>query len=194
MLYQTLCSSDGVALVAFRSRVWRSKCEHTIRQCSSSHLILVRVHKMPIYAVLHQWIYGKCFGSLKYKMAIHVLGLGWKYDHYLHHLHIPQVLKYAQTASFVGPGVLTFHVQWCGPTLHLTCIMLFLLRPLFLFTLYHSFVSGQSQDQASAVKGFFQNDGTQGHTNNWAVLVCSSRYWFNYRVCTSTILSIDMTI
>jgi phosphatidylinositol glycan class K len=20
------------------------------------------------------------------------------------------------------------------------------------------------------------------HTNNWAVLVCSSRYWFNYRV------------
>lgn len=21
------------------------------------------------------------------------------------------------------------------------------------------------------------------HTNNWAVLVCSSRYWFNYRVC-----------
>lgn len=22
-----------------------------------------------------------------------------------------------------------------------------------------------------------------GHTNNWAVLVCASRYWFNYRVC-----------
>jgi hypothetical protein len=21
------------------------------------------------------------------------------------------------------------------------------------------------------------------HTNNWAVLVCASRYWFNYRVC-----------
>jgi GPI-anchor transamidase subunit K len=21
-----------------------------------------------------------------------------------------------------------------------------------------------------------------GHTNNWAVLVCSSRFWFNYRV------------
>jgi phosphatidylinositol glycan class K len=21
-----------------------------------------------------------------------------------------------------------------------------------------------------------------GHTNNWAVLVCASRYWFNYRV------------
>lgn len=24
--------------------------------------------------------------------------------------------------------------------------------------------------------------GTSNHTNNWAVLVCSSRYWFNYRV------------
>lgn len=23
-----------------------------------------------------------------------------------------------------------------------------------------------------------------GHTNNWAVLVCASRYWFNYRVRT----------
>lgn len=23
---------------------------------------------------------------------------------------------------------------------------------------------------------------TSGHTNNWAVLVCASRYWFNYRV------------
>lgn len=22
------------------------------------------------------------------------------------------------------------------------------------------------------------------HTNNWAVLVCTSKFWFNYRVCT----------
>jgi hypothetical protein len=26
------------------------------------------------------------------------------------------------------------------------------------------------------------------HTNNWAVLVCSSRYWFNYRVCRAAVL------
>jgi len=27
-------------------------------------------------------------------------------------------------------------------------------------------------------------NGTEGrHTNNWAVLVDTSRYWFNYRVC-----------
>lgn len=27
--------------------------------------------------------------------------------------------------------------------------------------------------------------GGSGHTNNWAVLVSASRYWFNYRVCNS---------
>ncbi|KAF8609119.1 hypothetical protein BDV93DRAFT_535730 [Ceratobasidium sp. AG-I] len=32
-------------------------------------------------------------------------------------------------------------------------------------------------------EAFFERaqHGTQGHTNNWAVLVCASRYWFNYR-------------
>ena len=33
----------------------------------------------------------------------------------------------------------------------------------------------------ATVKGFFGQQ-QQGHTNNWAVLVCTSRYWFNYRV------------
>lgn len=33
------------------------------------------------------------------------------------------------------------------------------------------------------LSNLFGNDTTtDGHTNNWAVLVCSSRYWFNYRV------------
>ncbi|KAF5375734.1 hypothetical protein D9615_009404 [Tricholomella constricta] len=37
--------------------------------------------------------------------------------------------------------------------------------------------------QEDAVRGFFGNSTTSGsgHTNNWAVLVCASRYWFNYR-------------
>ncbi|KAG5640343.1 glycosylphosphatidylinositol anchor biosynthesis, partial [Asterophora parasitica] len=37
--------------------------------------------------------------------------------------------------------------------------------------------------QEDAVRGFFANSTTNGsnHTNNWAVLVCASRYWFNYR-------------
>jgi len=39
-----------------------------------------------------------------------------------------------------------------------------------------------------AVRDFFGRNGTNtgsgsAHTNNWAVLVCASRYWFNYRVC-----------
>ncbi|KAF9443066.1 hypothetical protein P691DRAFT_713766 [Macrolepiota fuliginosa MF-IS2] len=37
---------------------------------------------------------------------------------------------------------------------------------------------------ATAVHDFFDRNaapGASAHTNNWAVLVCSSRYWFNYR-------------
>lgn len=29
--------------------------------------------------------------------------------------------------------------------------------------------------------GFYGEEG-DGHTNNWAVLVCASKFWFNYRV------------
>src|SRR5579872_1099209 len=32
-------------------------------------------------------------------------------------------------------------------------------------------------------RDFFDRHGNGNHTNNWAVLVCASRYWFNYRVC-----------
>ena len=35
-----------------------------------------------------------------------------------------------------------------------------------------------------AVADFYgKHASSSGHTNNWAVLVCASRYWFNYRVC-----------
>ncbi|KDR80403.1 hypothetical protein GALMADRAFT_242818 [Galerina marginata CBS 339.88] len=37
-------------------------------------------------------------------------------------------------------------------------------------------------ERERVVKDFFDKDGGGStHTNNWAVLVCSSRYWFNYR-------------
>lgn len=36
-------------------------------------------------------------------------------------------------------------------------------------------------EHETELKQFFKNDTTLGHTNNWAVLVCASRYWFNYR-------------
>jgi glycosylphosphatidylinositol transamidase (GPIT) subunit GPI8 len=29
--------------------------------------------------------------------------------------------------------------------------------------------------------------GAASHTNNWAVLVCTSRYWFNYRHMANTL-------
>ncbi|KAJ3156963.1 glycosylphosphatidylinositol anchor biosynthesis [Geranomyces variabilis] len=41
-----------------------------------------------------------------------------------------------------------------------------------------------------AIEGFFSNSG---HANNWAVLVCTSRFWFNYRHIANT-LSIYHTV
>ncbi|KAI5996167.1 peptidase C13 family-domain-containing protein [Pisolithus albus] len=41
---------------------------------------------------------------------------------------------------------------------------------------------GLAIPQEERVSNFFgRHTGTSGHTNNWAVLVCASRYWFNYR-------------
>jgi len=41
--------------------------------------------------------------------------------------------------------------------------------------------SGTSSYERAA-NFFGRHDSASGHTNNWAVLVCASRYWFNYRV------------
>ncbi|PCH40692.1 hypothetical protein WOLCODRAFT_99130 [Wolfiporia cocos MD-104 SS10] len=61
---------------------------------------------------------------------------------------------------------------WCGIFSLLTCLLS---------------LCGTSAAEPSArnapVENFFAGRGGGGsaHTNNWAVLVCSSRYWFNYR-------------
>lgn len=39
----------------------------------------------------------------------------------------------------------------------------------------------QSHHEEQA-RDFFNKHDNGNHTNNWAVLVCASRYWFNYRV------------
>ncbi|KAF4564489.1 glycosylphosphatidylinositol anchor biosynthesis [Pleurotus pulmonarius] len=40
----------------------------------------------------------------------------------------------------------------------------------------------QDAFQDEMMQNFYsQGNNPQGHTNNWAVLVCASRYWFNYR-------------
>ncbi|KAG2357314.1 peptidase C13 family-domain-containing protein [Suillus spraguei] len=42
--------------------------------------------------------------------------------------------------------------------------------------------SGSTASSGERVTDFFgRHDSGSGHTNNWAVLVCASRYWFNYR-------------
>uniref|UniRef100_A0A452SC87 GPI-anchor transamidase n=1 Tax=Ursus americanus TaxID=9643 RepID=A0A452SC87_URSAM len=45
---------------------------------------------------------------------------------------------------------------------------------------FGSLAASQIEDQAEQ---FFRS----GHTNNWAVLVCTSRFWFNYRHVANTL-------
>ena len=56
----------------------------------------------------------------------------------------------------------------------------FLRLPHLLLVLCLAFAS-RTEAQAEPVAQFFGRHGS-AHTNNWAVLVCASRYWFNYRV------------
>ncbi|WVO22754.1 uncharacterized protein IAS62_004090 [Cryptococcus decagattii] len=64
--------------------------------------------------------------------------------------------------------------------LHILTAVSILLAPL---------ISSLSHEQLDPqLSNFFGNDTTtDGHTNNWAVLVCSSRYWFNYRHMANTL-------
>jgi glycosylphosphatidylinositol transamidase (GPIT) subunit GPI8 len=43
-------------------------------------------------------------------------------------------------------------------------------------------------DVAGQLGELYSNTTTSRHTNNWAVLVCASRYWFNYRVSSIVII------
>lgn len=56
---------------------------------------------------------------------------------------------------------------------------------LYLIVIVHS--ANTETVQGVAVNGVFNRNASavtseSSHTNNWAVLVCASRYWFNYRV------------
>ncbi|KAJ7133998.1 peptidase C13 family-domain-containing protein [Mycena crocata] len=60
-----------------------------------------------------------------------------------------------------------------------------LLQVLFLFSWSWGILAATPSNE-EIVGDFFNKNGstsgsTSAHTNNWAVLVCSSRYWFNYR-------------
>ncbi|KAI1311927.1 glycosylphosphatidylinositol anchor biosynthesis [Mortierella claussenii] len=47
-------------------------------------------------------------------------------------------------------------------------------------------LAASTTSNAEQVEGFF-NKNKSGHTNNWAVLVCTSRFWFNYRHIANTL-------
>lgn len=75
------------------------------------------------------------------------------------------------------------------PQIHIHCLLrLFKMRLPGILTavslLLAPLISALSHEQIDPqLSNLFGNDTTtDGHTNNWAVLVCSSRYWFNYRV------------
>ncbi|EPQ52040.1 hypothetical protein GLOTRDRAFT_80198 [Gloeophyllum trabeum ATCC 11539] len=65
-----------------------------------------------------------------------------------------------------------------------TTTSLLLLISFFTFVSTGSFATETAIPQDAARDFFTRHAGpekTSNHTNNWAVLVCSSRYWFNYR-------------
>ena len=58
------------------------------------------------------------------------------------------------------------------------------MRPVSFLYLF-GFLSSVWALNTAAVHDFFNKNAApspSAHTNNWAVLVCASRYWFNYRV------------
>lgn len=93
-------------------------------------------------------------------------------------------------------GSLTTHIRCCSRfqfkfgRFQLRQLAMYFLPVFHLFLCLSSWLWGTlatSQPlQEDTVRDFFVRNGTAGsgssHTNNWAVLVCASRYWFNYRV------------
>lgn len=64
---------------------------------------------------------------------------------------------------------------------------------LVVFLLYLAICVRSTDTSAeAAVHNFFNRNAPavpeSTHTNNWAVLVCASRYWFNYRVRRTVLL------
>lgn len=57
---------------------------------------------------------------------------------------------------------------------------------IFLVALIRGSQSEPDSQITEKVESFLTSDQS-GHTNNWAVLVCASRYWFNYRHVANTL-------
>ena len=48
-------------------------------------------------------------------------------------------------------------------------------------------LTAASSKYDAEISAFLTDSGSGSHTNNWAVLVCASRYWFNYRHVANTL-------
>ena len=63
----------------------------------------------------------------------------------------------------------------------------------FLYLVLHVRSADTGTAKEAAVHDFFSRNAPavpeSAHTNNWVVLVCASRYWFNYRVRLAGLLS-----
>ncbi|KAF3698692.1 GPI-anchor transamidase [Channa argus] len=57
------------------------------------------------------------------------------------------------------------------------------MKILTLLSLFYTYLLADSLDIVNNAGQFFSS----GHTNNWAVLVCTSRFWFNYRHVANTL-------
>ena len=64
--------------------------------------------------------------------------------------------------------------------------------PITLLALSLALASSAHTAHEQAAEEFFAPYASN-HTNNWAVLVCSSRYWFNYRVRMRTLATHTLT-
>jgi hypothetical protein len=97
---------------------------------------------------------------------------------------IPDVSEDVRIFSTVERGS-----EWKAPTFvftaHFLLVLGIMLLPRCLLALLsipiYALSATAKDGKEAALKGFFGQQ-QQGHTNNWAVLVCTSRYWFNYRV------------
>lgn len=71
--------------------------------------------------------------------------------------------------------------------MHLSFVLQHILLLCLLSHIHLAISAWPTEGPDSDIRQFFDRNAVGAaseseHTNNWAVLVCASRYWFNYRV------------
>ncbi|KAJ2628363.1 glycosylphosphatidylinositol anchor biosynthesis, partial [Coemansia sp. RSA 1694] len=89
--------------------------------------------------------------------------------------------SWAGNTAPAGSSFEEHYGSWCQRNVNMLA-SLFPCAAVALTLLAVAFGASSSEERASQ---FF--DGSETHTNNWAVLVCTSRFWFNYRHMANTL-------